>query len=96
MKKEVFKRAWNLFNNAFGTFSECLKQAWKAVKLKAKMTKGIVEFEFVKSNGDVRKAFGTLTQSISKGKGKPSPLSIIAFLDTEINQIRSFKIDSLC
>lgn len=95
MKAEVFKRAWTLFKNAFGTFAQCLKQAWKVVKLKLRMKKAVIRFEFKKANGDIRVAFGTLTQSISKGKGKPAPLTTLAFFDTEKEQVRSFKIENL-
>ena len=95
MKAEVFKRAWTLFNNSFGTFAECLVQAWKVVKLKFRMKKSVIRFEFKKANGEIRVAFGTLIQSISKGKGKPAPLTTLAFFDTIKEQVRSFKIENL-
>lgn len=32
-KSEIMKKAWALFKNAFGTFSECLKRAWQIAKM---------------------------------------------------------------
>lgn len=95
MKAEVFKRAWNLFNNNYGTFSECLKQSWKAVKIKVRMLEEIVSFKFVKKDGTIREAHGTLTKQISKGTGKQAPLSILAYYDVEKESVRSFKVESL-
>ncbi len=95
MKQELFKRAWTLFRNAFGTFAECLRQAWKVIKLKAALKAGTATFSFKKKDGSTRVAFGTLARSISAGKGKPAPLTLLAYFDTEKEQVRSFKIDSL-
>ena len=94
MKTELFKRAWTLFRNSFGTFSECLIQAWKVLKLKLRMKESIIRFEFKKTNGEIREAFGTLIQNISKGKSTPN-YKTLPFFDTIKNQVRSFKIDNL-
>lgn len=94
MKTELFKRAWTLFRNSFGTFSDCLSQAWKVLKLKLRMKESIIRFEFKKTNGEIRVAFGTLIQNISKGKSTPN-YKTLAFFDTIKNQVRSFKIDNL-
>jgi len=57
MKKEVFTTAWELFrNNLFTTFGECLRAAWRRVKLVAKLRTGLAYFSFRKVNGEVREA----------------------------------------
>ena len=58
------------------------------------MKESIIRFEFKKANGDIRVAFGTLIQNISKGKSTPN-YKTLAFFDTIKNQVRSFKIDNL-
>lgn len=80
------------------SWSEALKAAWKAMKLKAKMAAGVVKFAFRKADGTIRKAVGTLLQSVShyefKG-GKKKSYTTVAYFDVEKQGYRSFTIGSL-
>lgn len=94
-KKELFKMAWELVHE-FTSFSQSLKQAWKILKLKAKMLAGNVAFNFRKVNGEVREAVGTLNFTYeAKGTGKPLPIDSMVYFDVEANGMRSFKICNL-
>ena len=95
MKTELFKRAWTLFKDGFGTFAECLRQAWKVIKLKSQLNKGGVAFKFMKKDGTVREAIGTLLNVSIKGSGRPTPLNLLAYFDTDKESFRSFKIENL-
>lgn len=82
-----------------GLLREALKAAWKAMKLKAKMAAGVVEFAFRKADGTIRKAVGTLLQSVShyefKGGSRKKSYSTVAYFDMEKQSYRSFTIGSL-
>ena len=83
-KKELFKMAWELLDN-FTSFAKALTQAWKILKLKAKMLVGNVAFKF-------RKAVGTLNFTYeSKGTGKSSPSDSMVCME-EGKGIRSCKL----
>ena len=65
MMREVMNMAHRAFQlkGAYMSWTECLKQAWQVIKLKARMKKQAVEFYFQKMNGEIRQAFGTLMES---------------------------------
>ena len=63
-KKTVFCLAWQFFKQTGYTFSECLKKAWANIKLKAKMKSQIVRFYFLKVDGTIREAWGTICPTI--------------------------------
>lgn len=87
--------AWELLDN-FTSFAQSLRQAWKILKLKAKMLVGNVAFKFRKVNGEIREAIGTLNFTYeSKGMGKPSPSDSMVYFDVEANGMRSFKLCNL-
>lgn len=90
-KRELFKMAWELLDN-FTSFSQSLKQAWKVLKLKAKMLIGNVAFQYRKVNGEIREAVGTLNFTYeSKGTGKRSPSDSLVYME-EGKGIRSCKL----
>ena len=76
MMREVMNMAHRAFQlkGAYMSWAECLKQAWQVIKLKARMKKQVVEFYYMKMNGEVRQAFGTLLDShinyVPNGNGK--------------------------
>ncbi len=99
-KSMVMKAAWMVFaKKEAGSFAEALKKAWKAYKLKAKMALGVVSFSFKKTNGELRKAVGTLARNLYqydyKGTGYASPANCIRYWDVEKKAFRSFTVSSL-
>ena len=83
--------AWELLDN-FTSFSESLKQAWKILRLRAKMLIGNVAFKFRKVNGEIREAVGTLNFTYeAKGTGKSSPSDSMVYME-EGKGIRSCKL----
>lgn len=99
-KSMLMKAAWTVLRKKEAeTISEALKKAWRAYKLKAKMSIGVVSFTFKKANGEIRKAVGTLASSLFnyeyKGTGNEGPTSCIRYWDVEKKAFRSFKVASL-
>ena len=83
--------AWELLDN-FTSFAQSLRQAWKILKLKAKMLVGKVAFKYRKVNGEIREAVGTLNFTYeSKGTGKSSPSDSMVYME-EGKGIRSCKL----
>lgn len=99
-KPAIMKAAHIIYKNGeAATFSAALKKSWKAYKLKAQMSVSVVTFTFVKTNGETRKAVGTLKSDSFdyqyKGTARKSNPSCIAYWDVEKNAFRSFKVGSL-
>lgn len=64
-KSMVMKAAWEtLRRHKAVSFSEALRKAWHAYKLKAQMALGVVRFVFRKTNGELRNAVGTLAKNL--------------------------------
>lgn len=83
--------AWELVHE-FTSFAKALTQAWKILKLRAKMLVGNVAFKFRKVNGEIREAVGTLNFIYeSKGTGKSSPSDSMVYME-EGKGIRSCKL----
>ena len=97
-KSRLFRIAYAIYRKAeTNTFGEALKSAWKAIKLQAEMTKGVVSFQYKKINGEVRNAVGTLkniTQHLRGGK-KNSAEDVMCYFDIEKKAFRSFVIVKL-
>lgn len=99
-KSKLFKIAHAIYSEQTAkSFSEALKQAWKAIRVYSSMLVGKVKFQFRKVNGELRDAIGTLTDIdyTPKGNGprKPGPADVIKFFDVEKMQFRSFKAANL-
>ena len=99
-KSLVMKSAWSVYKKAdVKSISEAMRLAWKAIKLKAEMAKGVVTFSFRKTNGEIRTAVGTLKSSMvnyqPKGTGGKPSYSTVAYWDMERDAFRSFRIASL-
>lgn len=92
MKSLLFKIAHTV-KSKFNSFSEALKYAWKVIKLRMKMKKGIVSFRFKKVDGSIREAVGTLPAT-PQGSGKPN-LKVFTYFDVEKNDYRCSRIDAL-
>lgn len=99
-KSKLFKVAHAIIRKGQAdTLSDALKAAWKAVKIYTQMLSGIVVFTFRKSNGETRKAVGTLCNLNYQTKGGTNTHSknedVICYWDCEKNAFRSFKSISL-
>ena len=99
-KSLVMKAAWAILKKAeVSTISEALKVAWKAVKLKVEMAKGVVKFQYRKASGEVRTAIGTLKSGMvnyePKGTNRKPCYSTVAYWDIEKKAFRSFCISHL-
>ena len=76
--------------------AECKEQATKIAECVKAMKNRIVEFFFVKKDGTVRQAFGTLQDSVilplikDSSNREPRP-DVVTYFDTSVNQFRSFR-----
>lgn len=102
MKKEtlshIMSLAWQMVKKNGYSMSEALKVAWQNFKLKLKMRKGIVRFYYRKVNGELREAFGTLSDKVvpeTKETGRKANNTLFTYFDTERTEWRSFKIANL-
>ena len=93
-RTKVFKRAHEMMKKTGKAFAVCLSKAWVIYRLVKRMKNDVVKFTFEKSNGELRTAFGTLKNTVSKikGTGKVNYKSVCYF-DTEKQQFRSFLPD---
>lgn len=87
-------------NNAGISQSEAWKKAWAVYRLKQQLQQmTAVNFSFVKvSTGEVRKATGTLSSEVvpqTNGTGRPKPVGIVTYFDTDKNAWRSFRAETL-
>ena len=94
------KAAWEMLRkHRAASLREALHKAWKAYKLKAEMALGVVKFVFKKTNGEIRKAVGTLARNLyqyeAQGTRYALPAGTIRYWDLEKQAFRSFCADSL-
>lgn len=95
---QIMSLAWQMVRKNGYTISEALKVAWQNIKLKAKMKKGIARFYYRKVNGELREAFGTLSDKLTpetKEAGRKANNTLFTYFDTEREEWRSFKIANL-
>ena len=92
---ELLKLAWQFVKKNGYSTSEAMKVAWVNMKLKAELKKRIVKFYFVKVDGSVREAFGTLAEnkipSTFGENGRKKNDTVQVYFDTEKNEYRCFK-----
>lgn len=92
-------RAWSLVKTYGLTLSNALKKSWAVSKLRKAMRKGIQNFTYRKVNGEIRTAWGTLSEAIlgafnTDSGRKPNP-TLMTYYDTEKRAWRSFKLVNL-
>lgn len=96
----VMKYAWQIFKATSASLSECLKKAWQLYHLAKAMRERVVKFSFLKADGTIREALGTLRDLPAgatlggKKVTKPS-YKTLAYFDTERNSFRCFKVENL-
>jgi len=59
-KKQLMQLAWQFCRQTGDMFAECLKMAWRNMKLVAEMHVSIVKFKYKKIDGSIRDAWGSL------------------------------------
>ncbi|MBO5619455.1 MAG: DUF2693 domain-containing protein, partial [Paludibacteraceae bacterium] len=94
----------NLVNSPMLTWSDALKLAWYFVRFKQRLKQGICTFTFVKHDGSVREAKGTLHPLLipddKKPKGDMSDgaalpnFKSIAYFDLDKQDWRAFSLEN--
>ena len=96
MSEKILNDA-RLINEITGRpMTECTEQATRIALCVAAMKTRVVEFYFIKKDGTMRQAFGTLQDDIIlpliNGTSNRTPNNdLVTYYDTEKNQFRSFK-----
>jgi len=94
MKSRLFKIAHSIKAN-YTTFSEALTAAWKIIKLRMAMKLGAVAFSFMKVDGTLRKAIGTLKDVPASTGVKATNYGQFIYWDVETAGYRSAKVQNL-
>ena len=87
--------AWRFVREYGFSMSEAMKQAWMQFKLRARMTKGAVEFYFKKKNGELRRAIGTLVDVPATGNKKVTSQECQTYYDLTVNDWRCYRLENL-
>lgn len=97
--REVMQVAWQFVRRYGFTMSDALKTAWRNIKLRAAMRKGIVKFYYQKVDGTMREAYGTLKESLvpalSGNDSRKKSDTVQTYYDTEKESWRCFKRQNL-
>ncbi len=94
----VMSLAWQFVKRNGFTMSEALRVAWCNIKLHLKMQSQIVKFYFIKVDGTLREAYGTLASNIVPQAGESCRRkndTVQAYYDTERESWRCFKLANL-
>ncbi len=90
----IMRLAWQFVKRNGFTMAEALKVAWLNAKVTKAMRTGIVQFFFMKVDGSLRQAFGTLDPHRlpeTQGTGRKPADTVQVYYDTEKQEYRSFK-----
>ncbi|ROT06828.1 SH3 beta-barrel fold-containing protein [Lepagella muris] len=90
----IMRMAWMFVKRNGFTMAEALKVAWLNAKVTKAMRTGIVQFFFMKVDGTLRQAFGTLDPHRlpeTQGSGRRPADTVQVYYDTEKQEYRSFK-----
>lgn len=99
MKREklqsVMLLAWQFVHKNGLSMSDALKEAWKNIKLRTLLYKGITKFYFQKVDGTMREAYGTLNVNLvpqtSTSDTRKKSDTVQTYFDTEKSEWRCFK-----
>lgn len=92
--REVMTLAWQFVRKNGYTMSEALKTAWANIKLRSALSKRIVKFYFLKVDGTLREAYGTLMSDripATSGDNRKRNDTVQVYFDTEKEEYRCFK-----
>jgi len=96
MSQKVFADATRIHEITGRPMAECESQATQIAECVKLMKSRIVEFYFVKKDGTVRQAFGTLQDDVilplikDTSNREPNP-ELVTYYDTVKQQFRSFR-----
>ena len=93
-RRSVFTLAWQFVKTCGMNLSEALRLAWRNIKLRKAMHERIIKFTFLKIDGSVRQAFGTLSENIvpaTAGTDRRRNDTVQVYYDTEKQAWRCFK-----
>ena len=96
----VMKYAWQLWRATRQAWRICMIKAWQLYKLAKTMREGNTTFYYLKADGSIRKAVGTLMNTPSgmtfngKRVTKPS-YKTMTYFDVEKNGFRCFRVENL-
>lgn len=99
-RSRVMKYAWHLWRATRQAWRTCMLKAWRLYHLAEEMRGGVVTFSYLKTDGTIRMATGTL-MNVPAGASlggkrvtKPS-YKTMAYFDTGRNAFRCFRIENL-
>lgn len=89
----IMTEAWRLIRQNGYTRSEAMKTAWLLAKVKRGMRAGVVSFAYLKMDGSVREAHGTLMSSAVPATGghRREDPTLMTYYDTDKRSWRCFK-----
>lgn len=95
--KQLMQRAWEFVKKFGMTIAVAMKKAWMIFKLKIRMKKEVISFSYLKKDGSLRKAIGTLIDSMlpEVTHDIPCPVGNMRYFDTERKEWRSFILKNI-
>ena len=87
----IMRRAWMLVRTYGLNLADALKKSWLIAKAIKAMKQGVAHFRFVKADGSVREAFGSLVDVPATKGVRATPAHLVTYFDREKNDWRSFK-----
>lgn len=91
----IMMLAWQMVKNNGYTMSEALTTAWRNAKAKARMTQGAIHFAYLKVDGTLREAYGTLCAELvptrTDGTGRKQNNAVQVYFDLTRGAWRSFR-----
>ena len=96
----VMKYAHQMYASTKNSWVSCLKKAWEIYRLAKEMRNGIVNFAYVKVDGTIREACGTLMnlpagRTLNGKRMTKTSYKTFAYFDIEKGEMRCFKIENL-
>jgi len=93
--RNIMNEAWQLVRRNGLNLKDALRKSWQLFKLKMQMKLGIVEFRFTKISGEIRQAFGSLSDKIVPPilgtDTRKKCDTLFTYWDCEKSEWRSFK-----
>ena len=91
----LMSAAWRFVHEFGFTMSKALKQAWMQFKLRARMAKGVVKFFYMKANGSLREAYGTLKDVPATMGLRASSHACQTYYDVDVDDWRCYRLERL-
>lgn len=96
-KRAIMVYAWSLVRTQGFTLSDALKCAWANAKFNKVAKEHVCEFVYMKVDGTIRKAIGTITATYTNTSGvyRAQNPDIQKYFDIECGAWRSFRKQNL-